>query len=346
MSAVSSQQSAVSSSNCLLKFLVNSLKVIVSGILALIVLSIGCFFYYKLLSLHTDQDNVTDCRYDANAFYSLGTEGFACGHTNNEGYVNVGNYTPGMNIEVLIMGSSHMEALNVMQKNSSASILDSKYGMRVYNIAISGQNFATCASSLKAAVKKYKPSRFVVIEVASISLAEKNAVDVIYNRIPRRPAYDKGLLSTLRSIWYLRLMYKQYIAHSFGQFFRPNMQSKGVAASPETLSKMLGNLNEAVSFSGAKLIIAYHPSISLNKDGTLSINYNHENIRLFSDLCAENGIYFLNMAERFLSEYEKSYTLPYGFINTSVGKGHMNAEGHRMFADEIYALIKRIEARS
>ena len=121
-------------------------------------------FLLQTSSLHKDKDNVTDWRYDTNAFYSRGTEGFACWRTNNEGYLNIGNYTPGMNIDVLITGSSHMEALNVMQKNSSASILDSKYGIRVYNIAISGQNFATCASSLKAAVKKYKPSRFVVIE--------------------------------------------------------------------------------------------------------------------------------------------------------------------------------------
>ncbi|MBR0279256.1 MAG: hypothetical protein IJQ75_04680, partial [Synergistaceae bacterium] len=60
----------------------------------------------------------------------------------------------------------------------------------------------------------------------------------------------------------------------------------------------------------------------------------------------ENGIYFLNMAGRFLEEYEKDYTLPYGFANTSVGKGHMNVHGHRMFADEIYKLIQRIGAGS
>lgn len=69
-------------------------------------------------------------------------------------------------------------------------------------------------------------------------------------------------------------------------------------------------------------------------------------MKLFSDSCKRNGVYFLDMSERFLSEYAKNYTLPYGFINSSVGKGHMNRYGHKMFAEEIYALIKRIEAES
>jgi len=50
------------------------------------------------------------------------------------------------------------------------------------------------------------------------------------------------------------------------------------------------------------------------------------------------------MSQRFLSEYEKNYTLPAGFFNTSVAKGHMNKDGHRMFAEEIYKLMQRIEA--
>ena len=63
-------------------------------------------------------------------------------------------------------------------------------------------------------------------------------------------------------------------------------------------------------------------------------------------LCEENGIYFISMTERFLNEYAKDYTIPYGFMNTSVAKGHLNENGHRMLADEVYRLITRIEAQS
>ena len=78
----------------------------------------------------------------------------------------------------------------------------------------------------------------------------------------------------------------------------------------------------------------------------MKIDDDPKTVSQFSELCAENGIYFLNMAGRFLDEYRRDYTLPYGFANSSVGKGHMNIHGHRMFADEIYRFIQKTEAES
>ena len=66
-------------------------------------------------------------------------------------------------------------------------------------------------------------------------------------------------------------------------------------------------------------------------------------MKVFADACEANRIYFIDMSKRFLSEYEKNYTLPTGFFNTSVAKGHMNKDGHRMFAEEIYKLMQKIE---
>ena len=46
------------------------------------------------------------------------------------------------------------------------------------------------------------------------------------------------------------------------------------------------------------------------------------------------------MSDRFLKEFNEGYILPYGFVNSTVGSGHLNRYGHAMIADEIY---KRIE---
>ena len=271
-----------------------------------------------------------------------GCEGIGWGWTNNDGYMSVIDYIPGMNIEVLIMGSSHMEAHQVMQENSAASLLNAYYGMTTYNVGISGHFFDVCASHLKAAVKKYKPS-FTVIETHSVNFTEKAVNDILhYNVVPKDVIHDKGIASVMRKFTYLKLLYRQLPL----MLQQPKKNTPEKPASREILSEMFAKLNEDVSLSGAKLIIAYHPSVSLNKDGTMKINDDPEVVRQFSELCAENGIYFLNMAGRFLEEYEKDYTLPYGFANTSVGKGHMNVYGHRMFADEIYRLIQRIGAGS
>ena len=116
-----------------------------------------------------------------------------------------------------------------------------------------------------------------------------------------------------------------------------------VPSDPILLNQVLKKMSATVKNSGAKLIIAYHPSVALNKDGSLKIEGNPESVKVFSEACAQNGIYFIDMSERFLSEYEKNYTLPTGFFNTSVAKGHLNKYGHRMFAEEIYKLMQKIE---
>ena len=106
-------------------------------------------------------------------------------------------------------------------------------------------------------------------------------------------------------------------------------------------------MNEDASSCGAKIIIAYHPSVRVNEDGTLKIMRGaEENAAKIQKLCRENGIYYLDTGNHFLEEYEKDYTLPYGFMNTSVGRGHMNKYGQKMFAEEIYKLIQEIEAQS
>jgi len=292
-------------------------------------------------SHYTDTDGVTDFKNEADVFYSQWREGFGHGRTNNEGYVNLTDYTPGMNIEILITGTSHMEAHNVNQEDSAASLLGSAYGMKVYNAAVSGQSFASLAAGLKAGVKKYKPSKFAVIETGSVNFTENEISSIINDKVKRQPPHDKGIVAALRRVSFLRLMYHQFVKPLLKEERKPEKP-----AGREILSQMLAKLNDDVSLSGAKLIIAYHPPVSLNNDGSMKINDDPQIVKQFSELCADNGIYFINMAGRFLDEYRENHTLPYGFVNTSVGKGHMNKAGHRIFAAEIYRLIQGTEAES
>lgn len=69
----------------------------------------------------------------------------------------------------------------------------------------------------------------------------------------------------------------------------------------------------------------------------------NKNIKEFETLCKKNGIYLLDMTERFKKEYANNHILPYGFNNTSIGVGHFNRYGHEMIADELYKLIKEVE---
>lgn len=341
--------SQLSHNHCL-KILFTVSKIFFSGILALIVLTIFCTFYYNLHQHYPDTDGATDYLFDAHKFGSKFTEGFAWFVSNNEGYNNTFDYKKNMPINTLIMGSSHMEGTNIMPKYNTTNLLHNLSGKTVYNIGISGHGFPTCAANFESALKKYK-SEYTVIETGSIIFSEDTLTKILENKITKIPAYSKGILSLLRRNNFLRLIYAQFFKDLFKSLVLKTPKQNSNIAKIESnnsilLSKVLNKLGNIASKSKTKLIIAYHPLVSLQTDGTLKIESNPEVSQQFSELCAQNGIYFLDMSERFLNEYEKNFTLPYGFFNTSVATGHMNNDGHRMFADEIFKLMQRIEAQS
>ena len=87
------------------------------------------------------------------------------------------------------------------------------------------------------------------------------------------------------------------------------------------------------------MIIVYHPAVAVNTDGSLNLAEDGAKSD-FAQACEDNGIIFLDMSERFTTEYETNHVLPHGFANSSIGSGHLNRHGHAMIADELYNMIK------
>ena len=59
-----------------------------------------------------------------------------------------------MSIDVLVMGSSHMQGFQVMQKYNTANVLSELSGRIIYNIGMGGHGLPVCISNLEAALKK------------------------------------------------------------------------------------------------------------------------------------------------------------------------------------------------
>ena len=268
-------------------------------------------------------------------------EGFSFGSTNNEGYSNTYNYKRGMKIDVLVMGSSHMEAHQVLTPENASSVLGRISGLTVYNIGVSAHGFLECTCNIENAVHKYQPAKYIVIETGTVTFPDEKLTMAINNTLPEIGVVNRGTLRLLlRRNRYFVLLWNKFRKLWASEAADVNAPSN----SPALLEAVMRRLSEAASSCGAKVIIAYHPSVDLNLDGTLHIKSDPDVARKFSELCSQNGVYFLDMSEKFLREYASNFVLPYGFINTSVGKAHMNKHGHRMFAEEIYSLIQRIEA--
>lgn len=90
-------------------------KILFSGVITFAILEFLCFFYYNPPIHYTCQDGATDYVWEASNAYADYTEGMGRGRTNNEGYVNPFDYSENMPIDILILGSSQMEAFQLLQ---------------------------------------------------------------------------------------------------------------------------------------------------------------------------------------------------------------------------------------
>ena len=291
-----------------------------------------------------------DLEWKPNSFYSRGTEGFAFGKINNDGYNNAFNYSNNMKIQVLIMGSSHMEAYQVQPNESTAGLLNSMLGSNtVYNIGVSNHTFLTIANHLQNAIQKYKPTKFIIIETSSIAFKEqdlRNVLNGTFEEIPLKN--NQYLLSILQKNQFLRLAYKQ----SRELINNSETNTKDIEKtntvnnndnSKTLLNELLFKMSNSVSISGIKLIIVYHPKTTINADGSLQLSNNSQDLTSFKEMCQKNNIYFLDMSERFLEEYNDKHILPYGFTNSSIGSGHLNKYGHKMLAEELYKTMQEVK---
>lgn len=311
---------------------------------AFIILTLFCTLYYNY-SIHSPNENgSTDYKWVSNDFYSCCTEGFACGKTNNEGFINAIDYTDGMPIDILIMGSSHMEGCNVSQASSVTGQLSARLSEKtIYNIGVSRHHFLTCCANLSAALRRYAPRDYLIIETSLVAFTKEEINLVLDGTYPELADHSSGFLGFLSRNPFLRCVYAQLKGFLIQTEESGEESAEEIAPITEeylsALDRLLSTVKETAEKAGTKVIVFYHPTTQVGSDNTLVLPNNDGYLSSFAETCEKNGICFLDMTDRFLAEYEENHVLPYGFSNTSVGGGHLNRYGHAMIADELIGLI-------
>ena len=325
------------------------LKAFVAGCIALALLCGFCFFWYNVPVHYDNPTGATEYFWEKNQFYSKATEGFAWGRTNNEGHNNLKDYHEGDNVDILLMGSSHMEGFNVAQDENAAAVLNQLFDGEkyCYNIGTAGHTPLYCIKHLGDALDRYEPNDYVVIESFNVDFDEKELEAVAEGTLAHIPSHSGGIIGLMQKLPYLRLFYTQHFKGG-GQSFG-SVESND--AQPELLddnySVQLERVLEIVASEcrehNVTPIITHNTNLLIAEDGSCYTDDEPEKYEIFSRLCEEKGIVFIDAVDRFMAEYEESHRLPYGFSNTSPGAGHMNKLGHRLFAEEIYAAIQKME---
>jgi hypothetical protein len=337
-----------------MRFAIGSLKIFFAGFAAVIILSIFCLFYYKSSLYTRNTSGVTDIVAEPYSTYRYATEGFGYGKMNNEGFQNLYDYN-GQNINVLIMGSSHMEGFQVPQHLTVSARLSEFVDSQtvVYNIAKGGTSFDRACKNFEKALDYYKPSNFAVIETAAVNFPVMTLKRILENNVQSNfdgfkfMGFDitkiRNIIrsSSLKHLYYIRLAAKEINIFTSREFGNKEMPQETI--SDEYIHE-LNNVLEQIAQTSKKYsvqpIIFYHPRLVLNKDASAVPQTNTEYLAIFADLCRKQGILFLDMTDIFVKNYEENDILPHGFANSRVGAGHLNKHGHAMTAQTLAHVIR------
>lgn len=273
------------------------------------------------------------------------TEGIADFQTDGNGYNNRVAMSPG-EMDYLIMGSSHMEALQVDQKNNFAYILNDALEGGAYNIGISGHFLAKSLSNLEEALDYYEPKKALVLEIPSVTedvalLNKVNEGKSLAEPIRLNSSFWRFIKKHVSAIPDLVSYLRKWASHSPLKQANPITQIYDDAYW-KVVDEALGNAAESVHGRGLDFYILIHPSVSIDESGNVEPLDNQKEIDSFEDICNRHDITLINPYDRFVETYETEHRLPNGFINTAIGVGHINEVGHRLSAE---AALEAIEAR-
>jgi len=329
------------------------LIVIAAVVAALCVLNAFCAWYYNPTAYDHDDARATDTIREAGAFTSRATEGNAWAVIDSNGYNNTASQTNADSIAILMMGSSHTEALNVAQDESTSYLLNEMLsddlGGNVYSIGISAHRFARNAANLDRALTAFAPTDYVVAEAADLALSVSELERALTDSFERQEATDIPLPEWMYNQPLAKTAYKQMQALLEATSINDETSNASEVALATTdeyrerLTALIKQMKATANAHGVELIIYYHPHLVLQNDGTATSDAPAQELATFRLACDEAGVVFINMEDAFLVEYDESFTLPHGFSNTLVGGGHLNADGHRMVAETLYKTIMSME---
>lgn len=183
-----------------MKIIKGILKVVGAGIVSVVIIC-GLLCFYSIIPVHVDNTRGnTDYVWPANSIWVKATEGIAFGKNDANGF---NNKSVVKNPDIIVLGSSHMEATNVMQDENAAHLLSEmlkgKYSL--YNMGISGHNFYKVCQYLPANFELYdKVPKVAIIETSTVNISQNNVDEILASSIERTPSYSTGIIGTLQRV--------------------------------------------------------------------------------------------------------------------------------------------------
>lgn len=318
-----------------------------------LLLNMICFAYYN----PAHGSDLNTYRLEPNTVGVNAVEGFGILYSDENGFPN----TDKLLIEedyILVMGSSHTKADQVMIEERYSNLLNQYLGYEektgVYNLGYNGGVFCDITKNFKQLIYEFPESKYIIIEVTDgqLKINEESYKTAMQQVKPEETVYGKEL-SEHNFMGKIRKMIKLYCpllllyVNQYNQWknsIRSNQEMNIIDDREESrekrekYSEMLQLISE--QYSG-KIIILYHNGFKLDENDSYISDVSEIKIE-FVKACRENAIDVIDMDSVWKEYFENEHIIPYGFINTSLGEGHLNKKGHELIAKEIYKYLKGI----
>lgn len=327
----------------ILRFFRKSLQLIFAVTISLVILSVFASFY-NYSGIHIENPTgATDYKWQSWQRKATMTEGFSWLKMDGSGFNNADFGDSGSKqLDILLMGSSHMEAVEVASDENTGYLLNKLApNYRTYNIGVSGHTIYTCVNNMQSAVKEYTPNQYVILETSTVELDVEKMLQVIDGEYTHTQSYDSGILYLLQKyIPATKNIYKAIDEWRGSTVDDDTKEDTGTTLNKSNVQALYYNtlisfLQKAYSDSNGKLVIFYQPNTQIDETGSLADNNDREYRDLFASACDTVGINYIDMTDDFRNLYEDEHILAHGFTNTAVGVGHLNKYGHQVIAERL-----------
>lgn len=333
-------------------FVASFFRLCASGFSAAVILNLLFAFYYRLPLHHDNPLHTSDYVWEANATWVKLTEGISWGLMDSDGFNNRAVVT---NPDVLILGSSHMEATNVSQNENTASRLqallsENGSAFTVYNRGISGHHFLKCAKYLDENAKP-ESVKVIAIETAKVDFTAEEIENLFTDKIDFTPSYSTGILFYLQKLPLFRLFYLQ-VHDGILNLFLPK---KVAPANSETDSQTtaiapakIGAYEKLFAYiashaHGKRVIVFYHPTGTPDATGNLAYDTDRDALSAFSAAAHTHGITFIDLTSATERLWQTEHKTTHGFCTGTAFSGHLNRNGHALAATALAEVILQQE---
>lgn len=337
-----------------MKIIKNLLKIAAAGLTAFAILCGLTLIYYQKPMYRKSQFGNTDFNWPSGSRWQLMTEGISRGRFDQWGFNNPEIVE---NPDILVLGSSHMEATYVRQSETMAQQLQQLLEGRatVYNMGIAGNHLPKSLQYLPDTLEIFeKTPRLIVIEAQAVEMDGETVRKIMDHTLPSIYEPKSEGEKVILGLPYLRLLAKQKSLGLLDQLFPPRKPPEiGPAVPPqpvlpadapegEVYDRLFPWLQQLQQKYSTQILIFYHPTQALRPDGGAEFQKDPY-VQVFAEKCALHGIGFLDLTEDLEALYLREHKMGNGFCTGEMGTGHMNAWGHQAAARAVYDWIVQKE---